>query len=209
MRFDLRPEVPADHRRAEELIRDAFWDVYVPGAVEHYLLHILRGHPDFVPELTYVAGSEGRMVGHIAYSKAAVLAPDGAVHSVLSFGPIGVLPEWQGRGVGEALIKKTLDLAAGSGCPCVVIMGDPRYYHRMGFRSAEKWDISCEDGKHTPALMAYPLSPAMPAGRFIEPKAFTGFDETAFQAFDASFPAREKGFKESQKDFAFLSTLRF
>lgn len=208
----LRPETAADYRASEELTRAAFWDIHVPGCTEHYILHTMRTHPDFIPELDYVAEADGRLVGQIAYTRATVMSPDGASRPVACFGPISVLPEYQGRGVGGALIRRTLELAKGLGYPGVVILGDPRYYHRHGFRSAEKWDITMADGKYAPTLMACPLSPGGLdglAGRFLESPVFEQFDEAAFDAFDAGFPPREKGFQESQRDFAFLSTFRF
>lgn len=47
----IRLETPADYREVENLTREAFWNVYRPGCLEHYILHSYRGKPDFVPEL--------------------------------------------------------------------------------------------------------------------------------------------------------------
>ena len=63
--IQLRPEHPADHRAVEELTRDAFWNFYSPGCVEHYLTHILRSSPDFVEGLDYVAVRGDTVVGSI------------------------------------------------------------------------------------------------------------------------------------------------
>jgi len=52
----IRPEQASDFRKIEEMTREAFWDMYVPGCDEHYLVHILRDSPAFVPELFLVAG---------------------------------------------------------------------------------------------------------------------------------------------------------
>jgi predicted N-acetyltransferase YhbS len=62
----IRNETESDFNEVEELTRKAFWNVYVPGCVEHYLAHILRGHEDFVPELHFVAETEdGKVVGNL------------------------------------------------------------------------------------------------------------------------------------------------
>lgn len=211
MKWNLRSETPGDYRAVEELTREAFWDVYVPGCTEHYFLHQMRAHPGFLPALSTVAVLDGQLVGHIAYSKAAVIS-DTAEHEVISFGPLSVAPACQKSGVGSALVLHTLELAAEQGYRAVVILGDPRYYHRFGFRSAEKWDITDCDGKFSPAMMAYPLySGALDGvtGAFHEPEVFEDFDAAEFAAFDAAFPPKEHQKRDSQRDFAFLSALKF
>jgi len=48
----IRPETENDYRAVENLTREAFWNVYKPGADEHYYVHQMRTHPDFLPEIT-------------------------------------------------------------------------------------------------------------------------------------------------------------
>ncbi len=72
MRLEIRIEEEGDYRAVEELTREAFWDVHVPGCCEHYLIHTLRNCPDFISELDFVAVSGGRIAGHIAYVKARI-----------------------------------------------------------------------------------------------------------------------------------------
>lgn len=48
---NIRNETPADYRAVEDLTRRAFYNLYVPGCHEHYLVHVMRDHPDFLPEL--------------------------------------------------------------------------------------------------------------------------------------------------------------
>ena len=66
----IRRETEKDYRAVEELTREAFWNVYKPGADEHYFVHQMRSHPDFLPELAFVAEVDGRIVGSIMYTKA-------------------------------------------------------------------------------------------------------------------------------------------
>lgn len=56
----IRNETPADYRAVEELTRESFWNVYKPGADEHYFVHMMRSHPDFIPELAFVLEKDGR-----------------------------------------------------------------------------------------------------------------------------------------------------
>lgn len=51
MNIIVRNEEPKDHRRTEEVAREAFWNLYFPGAAEHYVVHKMRSHPDFIQEL--------------------------------------------------------------------------------------------------------------------------------------------------------------
>lgn len=105
--IQLRPEHPADHRAVEELTRDAFWNFYSSGCVEHYLTHILRSSPDFVEELDYVAVCGDTVVGSILYTRANILLDNGGKQEILCFGPLAVAPAVQRQGIGRQLINQT------------------------------------------------------------------------------------------------------
>ena len=66
----IRNETPADYRAVENLTRESFWNVYKPGADEHYYVHMMRSHSDFTPELAFVLKKEGEIIGNIMYTKA-------------------------------------------------------------------------------------------------------------------------------------------
>lgn len=89
----IRRETEADYRAVEELHRNAFWNVHVPGCCEHYLAHVLRKHPDFIPELDLVYELDGEIVGNVMYTKSELLEEGGNSTGILTFGPIGVAPE--------------------------------------------------------------------------------------------------------------------
>ena len=65
MRIIIRNETPADYRAVENLTRESFWNVYRPGCTEHYILHVLRDDPAFVPELDFVMEKDGELIGHV------------------------------------------------------------------------------------------------------------------------------------------------
>lgn len=210
--MNIRLEAAADYRAAEELTREAFWNHFEPGANEHYLLHTMRNHPDFLPELCFVAEEKGILVGHIAYSRAKIVGEEGQEWPVLCFGPLGVHPDCQGKGVGSALVRHTLALAKEQGHTAVLIMGNPNFYGRLGFRAAERYDIRHANGKFMPALMACELIDGAlcgKAGRFLESSAFE-VDMAGFDAYDAVFPPKEKvqGIK-SQNEFKVLSGIMY
>lgn len=209
--MDIRLEIPADYRETETLTREAFWNQYVPGCAEHLVLHQLRRHPDFVPALNFVAEEDDRLVGHIAYTRAVICREGRDSLAVLCLGPVSVLPERQRAGVGSALIRHSLEAARNLGFPAVCLYGDPRYYHRFGFRCAEKYDIRTEDGFYAAALHALELKPgalADAAGRFAESPGYA-VDEKALAAFDAGFAPKHREETPSQQEFRFLASLRY
>ena len=199
MKFTLRNETPQDHREVEELLRDAFWDLYAPGCTEHFVAHRLRQSANFVPQLDFVALQEGRVVGSILYSRAQIAGPQGS-DEVLTFGPLGVLPALQRQGVGSALVRHTLPLATALHYRAVLLYGNPDYYGRFGFRNAAQFGITTADGANFDAFMALELTPGALAGihgRFIEDTAFEP-DEEAFLQYDAAFAPREKHVTDTQ-----------
>ena len=66
----IRNEESQDYKAVEELTREAFWNLHVPGCDEHYFVHTMRNHSDFIPELDFIAEVDGKIVGNIIYTKA-------------------------------------------------------------------------------------------------------------------------------------------
>ena len=89
----IRLETPDDYREVENLTREAFWNVYRPGCTEHYVLNQYRDNPDFIPELDLVMEHEGRIIGHVMFSKAQIVQTDGRVLSA----PSAYTPTTSGR----------------------------------------------------------------------------------------------------------------
>ena len=90
MDVQIRLEQPSDYRETENVVREAFWNRYSPGCMEHYLLHVMRGSSNFVHELNYVAVSEEKVIGEVAFQKAFIVGDDGTRHEVLSMGPVAL-----------------------------------------------------------------------------------------------------------------------
>jgi len=194
MDIELRIEKESDYQEVEKLTRDAFWNVHVPGCNEHYLAHILRESSEFVKELDYVACWNDKILGNIMYTKAVVLGDDGVKHPVLCFGPISVLPEFQGRGIGSRLIEHTKVMAKAIGYTAILIFGDPEYYKRVGFTDAEYFEIGTAWDTYAVPLLACELIPGALQnckGRFFESTLF-GVDEDNAEVFDQMFEPKEK-----------------
>lgn len=194
MDIQIRREQPADYREAERVTREAFWNYYSPGCTEHYLLHIMRNSPSFIPELDFVAVTDGKIIGSVIFMKSFILGDDGHRHEVLSLGPIAVLPAFQRQGVGRKLIEHARAAAQEAGYRAILLCGDPAYYSKNGFTAAEQFGIRTSDNKYFVALQACPLyTDALKgvAGRYFEDEIYQ-VDEAAAMAFDAGFPQKER-----------------
>ena len=190
----LRKETPADWRKVETLVREAFWNQYAPGCCEHYLAHTLRDAQAFVPELDYVATIGETIVGNIMYARAHIALDAGGILPVLGFGPLAVMPAHQRQGIGGQLVAHTAALARGAGHAAILIYGDPAYYSRLGFVPAERFGIGTADNLYRPSLQAMELyagALSHAAGRYEESPAYD-VDPATSDAFDAGFPPKVK-----------------
>ncbi len=207
----LRTEQPADYRETENVTREAFWNLYSPGCCEHYLLHVMRDSPAFVPELDLVAERDGRIVGNVVSLRAVLHGDDGTVCEVLSLGPISVLPECQRQGIGGRLISWTRELARELGFRALLLCGDPDYYLYQGFVPAEMLGIRTADNMYAMALHVCELYDGALSGirgRYVEDSIYD-IDPSAAEAFDREFPAKGKVVgTESQRRFDEIVVVR-
>lgn len=182
----FRLETPDDHRQVEELTRRAFGH----DCDEHFIVHLLRESPSYIPELCFIACDGNEILGHILYTRAYIHSPGGQKHEVISFGPISVLPEYQSKGIGTALIELTIAIAKNKGDhDAVFIYGDPEYYHRFGFTNAVRYDVTTPKGENFEEFMGMELYPGGLLGikgKLHQDAAFT-VDKAALREFDKMF----------------------
>jgi predicted N-acetyltransferase YhbS len=107
---------------------------------EGYLVEHLRVNPSFLPELSILAETKNRIIGHILFLPIRIVWADVRFPS-LALAPISVVPEYQGRGVGKQLVMHGLKRSAELGWKSIIVLGHAAYYPRFGFRPASKWDI--------------------------------------------------------------------
>ena len=204
----IRNEEKQDHGAVEELTRRAFYNLYVPGCVEHYLVHIMREHEDFIPELDFVLEEDGRIIGNIMYTKARLVNEAGQKKEILTFGPICVEPEQQRRGYGKTLMEHSFTRAVELGYDAIVIFGSPANYVARGFQSCKKHRVHLEDGTYPAAMLVKELEPGTLAGKswiYRQSPAFV-FDEAEARRFDDSLPPMEKKRLPCQEAFEILSS---
>ena len=104
----IRREEERDRQAVEGMTRRAFYNQYMPGCFEHYLIRAMRGHPDFLPELNFVAELNGEVIGSIMYTRSTLTDEAGAVREAVTFGPVSIAPEHQRRGYGRQLMEHSL-----------------------------------------------------------------------------------------------------
>jgi putative acetyltransferase len=160
------------HVYAEAFRRPRFRGPQSPGSVppEVGVFEALWEAGDAIPELSFTALADGAVVGHVTASWATV-----ATDRVVAVGPIGVLPDHQGTGIGSALMDALLGAADAAGVPLIVLLGAPQYYRRFGFRPAEGLGVIAPEPEWGDAFQARPLTAYTEsvAGRFRYTSAFS------------------------------------
>jgi len=210
MEITIRNEEPTDHKAVEALIKKAFWNVHAPGCDEHYLAHVMRSHPDFIPELDFVMIADGMLIGNIMYTKARLIDDDNREKIILTFGPVSILPSCQRRGYGKRLIEHSFGAASELGYDAVVIFGNPANYVGLGFKSCKKYGVSLEGNLFPAALLVKELKQGSLHGRswrYMESEAYH-IDAGEAARFDADFEVLAKEEKPSQEEFYILSHAR-
>jgi putative acetyltransferase len=204
MEIRMRNEEEGDYRDVEELTRAAFWNLYLPGCDEHYLAHVLRGHPDFLKDLDFVVLEDGRIVGNIMYTKSWLLDEAGKMMDAITFGPVSVAPERQRRGLGSALIRHSLAAAKSGAHRVVVIQGYPHNYCKHGFKSAKDFGLSDSAGRFPYGLLALELEDGALRGHRWTYRGSEAYeiDMAAAAEFDKLFEARKKEYRHSQEEFS-------
>lgn len=203
----IRNETPADRQTVEDITRRAFYNLYAPGCVEHYLVHIMRNHPDFIPELDLVAELDGQVVGSVMYTRSALTNAAGAVKDILTFGPVSIAPEHQRKGYGKQLLEHSFRRAAELGWDVVVILGSPANYVSCGFQSCKKFIVCLEGGKFPSAMMVKELKEGALDGRewVYRDSPVMSIDEEEARRYDDTLAPMAREYRPSQEEFYIMS----
>ncbi|PKM48972.1 MAG: GNAT family N-acetyltransferase [Firmicutes bacterium HGW-Firmicutes-7] len=199
----IRNEKETDYERVEEITRKSFWNLYIPGCIEHYLVHVMRSHKDFVPELDLVIEVDNQIIGNVMYTKAKLVDESGEEKEILTFGPVCIIPEYQRMGYGKMLIDHSFEQAVLLGYDVIVIFGNPSNYVSFGFKSCKKYNICLENETFPAAMMVKELKPEALSGRkwVYYDSPVMKIDEQEAERFDESLEKMEKKFQPSQEEF--------
>ncbi len=126
----IRNETESDIEAISDVTKAAFKNCPYSHQTEQFIVTALRA--DNALTISLVAEVGGKVVGHIAFSL--VTISDGS-QNWYGLGPVSVLPELQKQGIGKSLINKGLSMLKESGARGCVLVGDPNYYERFGFKS--------------------------------------------------------------------------
>lgn len=198
----IRLEEEKDYLKVENLVRDSFWNIYRPGAYEHYIVHMLRDDASFIKSLAYVIEDDSRIIGHINYSTGRI-SYEGSSEDAVILGPIAIARDCQRQGYGTALINHTLNLAEREGFPLVFVVGDENYYSRFGFESASRHGLYLDGtdmSEENPFFMVRIFDKenvSEDIGIFHIPEVFD-VDEGDVDEFDERFDYKEKSVQEGQ-----------
>ena len=210
--YIIRLEEQKDYRDVENLVRESFWNVYRPGCSEHYVIHVLRDDPAFVPELDFVmhlsvqendpgdhsvAEQDGMLIGQNMFMKTVIEADDGREIPVLTMGPIGITPELKRKGYGKKLLDYCLEKATEMGFGAVLFEGNIGFYSHCGFDYASKFGIRYHDLPEDADSSFFLCRELIPGylddvtGVYQTPQGYYVKDEDV-EEFDKQFPPKEK-----------------
>ena len=195
--YTIRLERKDEYRAVEHLVREAFWNVYRPGCLEHYVLHQLRNDAAFVPELDFVMERNGVLIGQNMFMRAIIKADDGREIPIMTMGPICITPELKRQGYGKILLDYSLEKAASLGCGALCFEGNIDFYGKSGFTFAGSFGIRYHDlpeGADASFFLCKELIPGYLTGitgEYTPPQGYF-VDEQEAEEFDKLFPYKKK-----------------
>ena len=195
--YIIRLERKEDYRNTETLVREAFWNIYRPGCLEHYVLNQLRSDPAFIPELDFIMEKDGQLIGQNMFMHAAIHADDGRKIPIMTMGPICITPGLKRNGYGKALLDYSLERAAALGCGAVCFEGNLDFYGKSGFTFASSFGIryhGLPEGADASFFLCKELIPGYLSGitgAYTPPRGYF-VNEAEAEIFDQTFPHKEK-----------------
>ena len=195
--YIIRLERNEEHREVENLIREAFWNVYRPGCLEHYVINQLRNDPAFVRELDFVMEKDGRLIGQNMFMHAVIKADDGREIPIMTMGPICICNELKRKGYGKILLDYSLEKAKTLGCGALCFEGNIAFYGKSGFTYASEFGIryhGLPEGADASFFLCQELIPGYLngiTGEYAPPQGYF-VDEAEAEIFDREFPPKVK-----------------
>ena len=203
MNIKIRNEIESDYKEVENLTREAFWNLYTQGCEEHYIVHKMRNHPDFIKEFAFVALVNGVIAGNIMYTKSCLKGESGNCLDTITFGPVSVLPEYQKKGIGSALINYSRKAASDNGHNVIIILGHPYNYIKHGFKVSKDYNISDPQGRYPYGQMVFELKKGVLDGfhgKFYHSDVYN-IDRNEVEEFDSQFDFKKKEYRYTQYEF--------
>lgn len=134
--MNIRKERPEDYNTIYKVVKKAFESAEHADGNEQDLVIALRKGENYISELALVAEEKEKIVGHIMFTKTKISNQD-----VLVLAPLSVLPAYQRKGIGTALIKEGHKIAKKLGYSYSIVLGSEKYYPRVGYVPAHTLGI--------------------------------------------------------------------
>ncbi|WP_078668575.1 GNAT family N-acetyltransferase [Chitinophaga eiseniae] len=166
--YIIRKERQSDIPQIHAVTKEAFLVAEHASGTEQLIIRALRNSGRLT--LSLVAEERGMIIGHVAISPVAISSGEEGWYGL---GPVSVMPDRQGAGVGSALIRASLDELRQLSAKGCVVLGEPAYYGRFGFKAD--------------ARLLYPEAPP----EYFQVQAFEGTVPTGAVQYDASFYVTE------------------
>lgn len=154
----IRPERESEFGQIYNLVKTAFATAPVKDGNEQEFVNTLRNSDRYIPELALVVEQDGQLIGHMMLTKLLIQGESQSFESLL-LAPIAIVLEHRNKKIGAMLIEESFKRAQAMGYTSVFVVGDPKYYHRFGFRSAIEFGIDNVEAIEHQYVMAHALSP--------------------------------------------------
>lgn len=198
--YIIRLEEEEDYRETENLVRESFWNVYRPGALEHFVLKCLRDDPNFVKELDFVMIKDNKIIGQNVFYKTEIKDDLGNIIPIMTMGPICIANEYKRMGYGKILLDYSLLKAKEMGCKALMFEGNIDFYGKSGFTYASDFNIryhGISDGEDQSFFLCKELEKDYLKGiraEYITPDIYFSCDtrKEEFLLYEKTFPYKEK-----------------
>jgi len=151
MNILIRKEEEKEYKNIYEVNKLAFGQEN-----ESKLVEKIRKSNNFIPDLSFVAEINNKIVGHILFSKIKIIGS--SIFETLALAPMAVIPEFQRMGIGSELIKKGMEKVKELRFNSIIVLGHKDYYPKFGFKRASKWNIKCSFEVPDEVFMAIELT---------------------------------------------------
>jgi predicted N-acetyltransferase YhbS len=146
----IRPVKKEEYRYIEDFVFEIFRNTtFSDGVIEKALVREIREKPYYIPQLDLVVEEEERIIGHSILSKFPISHRH--EHEILLLSPVSVAINKQRHGVGTFMLEEGIALAEEMGFKGIIVEGDPRYYHRFGFRTSTEFEIYASEKNLPPS----------------------------------------------------------
>lgn len=161
------------------------------------VLHCYRNDPAFVPELDFVMELNNELIGQVIYVRSEIDCDNGRKAPIMTFGPIGIAPEYKRQGYGKRLLDYSMEKAKETGVGALVVTGNILFYGKSGFVPAKTKGVRYADDPEADYLLIKELIPGFLdgiSGAYKDPEGYFVCEKNpeAFERFEATFPKKEK-----------------